>query len=184
MPPIDLIMERASEALLALDYPACERLCLEALAEALRTRNYERVARILLPLQEARRQRRQIAVEAGVRVLAGPRLDPERILADHPRGCLMLLAPPYSLDDERLVRDLARQRALMVEVLTFDPESLRQSFEQQMERVGDAAVASVPANLPPDQQVEALAAILERVGDHEIAHQRLATAARLAEKSP
>lgn len=183
MNPIDQIMERASERLLAMDYLECERLCVEALARAREAGDFERYARILLPLQEARRQRRQIAVEAGVTILAGPRLAANRLLDHHDRGCLLLLCPPYEREDEQAVRQLARERRLMVEVLALDADGIRQCFEQQMEREGDAAVAAVPSILPPEQQVQALSAVLERVGDHEIAHQRLAAAARAAAKS-
>ena len=183
MHPIDQIMERASERLLAMDYLECERLCSQALAQARAAGDFERYARILLPLQEARRQRRQIAVDAGVAVLGEPRLEPAQVLDRHDRGCLLLLCPPYLPQDEAAVRELARQRRKMVEILALDAAGLRQCFEQQMEREGDAAVAAVPRGLPPEQQVDALAAVLERVGDHEIAHQRLAAAARMAGKS-
>jgi hypothetical protein len=179
MHPIDQIMERASERLLAMDYPECERLCLEALAAARQTEDFERYARILLPLQEARRQRRQMAVDAGIVVLGEPKLTPEQILARYPRGCLMLL-PPYTQEDERAIRELTRNRSLIVEILVLSDEGLRQCFEQQMEREGDAAVAAVPRGLSPAGQVDALAAVVDRIGDHEVAHQRLADAARAA----
>ena len=180
MHPIDQIMERASERLLAMDYLECERLCLEALAQARAARDFERLARILLPLQEARRQRRQIAMDSGVTVLGEPRLAPDEIASRHGRGALLLLSPPYERGDEQAIRSVARQRGLMVEVLLLDAQGLRQCFEQQMEREGDAAIAAVPRDLPADQEVNALAEVLERVGDHEIAHQRLAAAAHRA----
>lgn len=180
MEPIDELMEQASQKLVAMDYLACERLCLVALALAREARDFQRYARILLPLQEARRQRRQIAADAGVVVLGEPRLAAEQVLDAHPGGCLMLLSPPYSPDDEAAVRVLARRRGLMVEAMVFDGAALRQCFEQQMEREGDAAVAGVGTGGPAQEQVDVLAAVLERVGDHEIAHQRLAAAARRA----
>jgi hypothetical protein len=181
---IDTLMEQASQALVATHYLDCERLCLEALSIARAQTDFERYARILLPLQEARRLRRQLATDAGVFVLGDDRrLTTEQVLDQHPRGCLMLLNPPYSLDDERSLRRAAIQRGLYVEPLVVDQGGLRMAFEQQMEREGDAALASIPAQLSPVQRVDALAAVLERVGDHEFAHQRLAEAARAAAKA-
>ena len=176
-------MEQASQALVAMDYAQCERLCLRALAEARRQRDFDRYARILLPLQEARRQRRQIAVDAGVTVLGDSRLEPAQIVHDHRQGCLMLLNPPYSVEDERAIRHAAVEQGLMLEVLVVDQPAMRQVFEQQMERVGDAELAAIEADSPLDQQIDALAAVLDRVGDHEIAHQRLAAVARQADRA-
>ncbi len=178
MTPIDDIMEAASRALERTDYLESERLCLQALAMAHEQRDFDTYARILLPLQECRRQRRQLAADAGVFVLAGDKLSPVQILERHPVGCLMLVDPPYTAADEKAVRDLARARGLMIEVLHFDGVALRQAFEQRMENIGDAALADLPDDLPLEQRVEALAALLDRVGDHEFAHQRLAEAAR------
>ncbi|MEM6333906.1 MAG: hypothetical protein AAF823_11260, partial [Planctomycetota bacterium] len=63
---IAALMERASGALVARDYAGCERLCLEGLGRAEAAGEWATYAAIVLPLQEARRQRRIIATEAGV----------------------------------------------------------------------------------------------------------------------
>ncbi|MHC4996015.1 MAG: hypothetical protein ACYTGQ_13285, partial [Planctomycetota bacterium] len=68
-PQIDTLMEEASEALAHTDYFRCEKRCLQALALARDDNDYERYARILLPLQEARRLRRQAAADAGTYIL-------------------------------------------------------------------------------------------------------------------
>lgn len=181
MPTIDQIMECASRELAATHYLECERLCVEALTMAREAGDFDRYARILLPLQEARRQRRQIAADAGVVVLAGhSRLTPAEILDAHRTGCLMMVAPPYQPDDARAVREEATRLGLYVEPLVVAGPSLRAMFEQEMEREGDAALAKIPANLPPERMVDELAHVLAHVGDHEIAHQRLAAAARAA----
>jgi len=177
---IHQIMERASAALNATRYLDCEALCLEALSLAQDAGDYASYARILLPLQEARRLRRQTAVEAGVHVLSGERLEPEAILDEHPRGCLLLTDPPYRDEDEHAVRALARERELFVEVLLMDGDALRQAFEQRMEQIGDEAIAALDRDAPVTRRIDALGAVLDRVGDHEIAHQRLAEAARQA----
>ena len=181
--PIDDIMERASAALVATDYLACERLCLEALTRARAESDFDRYARILLPLQEARRLRRQIAAESGVTVLNGPRRDPADVLDDYPLGCLLLIAPPHTTEDEIALRKAAHERGLFVEVLLFEGDELQQPYEDQIERQGDAILAGIPEGLSPVERVDALAAILDRVGDHEIGHQRLAEAARAAAKA-
>jgi len=175
---IDRIMEEASRRLVATDYLEAERLCLEALSLARGHRDFGRYARILLPLQEVRRQRRQFAVEAGVFLIAGDRLEAGAILARHRQGCLLLAQPPYEPGDEQAVRDLARKQSLFVEVLLLGPEQLRACFEDQMEQVGDAAVSAIADDAPLLQRLDALADAVQRVGDHEIAHQRLAAVAR------
>ena len=62
---IDSLMETASEALAHGNYFACERAAAEALQMAFQGEDYERMARILLPLEEARRQKRLAAVDTG-----------------------------------------------------------------------------------------------------------------------
>ena len=63
-PPIDSTMERASTALVRTEYFTAERLCLRALDAAWAASDLDRMERICLPLQEARRQIRQIATDA------------------------------------------------------------------------------------------------------------------------
>ncbi|MEM0914429.1 MAG: hypothetical protein AAGK09_07440 [Planctomycetota bacterium] len=60
---IDELMEAASRALVELDYVGCERRCVEALGLAEAAGEWAMVAAIVLPLQEARRQRRIVATE-------------------------------------------------------------------------------------------------------------------------
>ncbi|MEM9252758.1 MAG: hypothetical protein AAGB29_10450 [Planctomycetota bacterium] len=65
---IDELMEAASRALVALDYVGCERRCVEALGLAEAAGEWAMVAAIVLPLQEARRQRRIVATEGVLRI--------------------------------------------------------------------------------------------------------------------
>ena len=60
---IDAMMEQASRALVGRDYFAAEKLALSALRRAHHDADYERMSRIILPLQEARRQKRDMAFE-------------------------------------------------------------------------------------------------------------------------
>lgn len=181
---IDALMEQASAALVAMRYAQCEKLCVEAMDLARTAEDFERLGRIMLPLQEARRQRRQAAEDAGTVVLTGQPLVAGEILDRHPRGCLLLTDPPYSRDDASALRDLARQRELFVEVLRLDDAGLTAAFCHAMENNGDAAVAHALRESDPVARVDALLGRLDQIGDHEIAHQRLADAARAAAKSP
>jgi hypothetical protein len=63
---IDALMEQASRALVERRYFEAERLALAALRKSHSLRDYERMARIALPLQEARRQKRDLAFDAAV----------------------------------------------------------------------------------------------------------------------
>jgi len=179
---IDTLMERASQALIDTDYLTCERLSLEALDLARKANDFERIARILLPLQEARRQRRQIAEDAGTFVFGQPRQTPQQMLDAHDTGCLLLISPPYEQQDADALRKIARERGAMVEVLCLDGEELTAAYCDAMERAGDAIVAQATAGHDGAQLVDALLAQLDRIGDHEIAHQRLADAARTAHR--
>jgi hypothetical protein len=179
---IDQLMTEASAKLVATDYLACEALCQQALGLARKAEDFETYARALMPLQEARRQRRQIAADGPMTVLTAPRMTPVQILEAHSTGCIMLIDPPYSDEDEQAVREQARSRGLFIEVLRMDHERLRQCFEDQAEREGDAALAALDPKAPTLVKLDALAQQLDRLGDHEIAHQRLAALARQAAK--
>ncbi len=171
-------MEDASRKLAELDYPACERLCLQALRAAEQAGDYGRIARLLMPLAEARRQRRQIAVDAGVFI---PRdLSADEILQAHRRGCVLLTKPPYTDADEKALRDAALAEGRSVEVLLLDEAGLRAAFLRAMDQRGDAILASLRRDLSNAERVSAILEQLDRIGDHEIAHQRLADAARRA----
>lgn len=174
---IDQIMEEASRRLAATDYLSCETLCEQALTLARKAGDFDRYSRILLPLQEARRQRRQTAFDAGVFwVTARP--DPlVRLLETHSRGCLMLPSPPFTPSDLATLRTEARRRNLYVELLAVDAAALSQMAQERLELHGDALLAALPAG--DDQAaLEKLEALLPEIGDHEIAHQRLQALAR------
>lgn len=114
---IDAQMERASEALVACDYFRSERLCIQALAMARRTEDFERMARICLPLQEARRQKRDTALDAGpVALVAHPHDMPSPLRP----GCY-LVRPPMVGRDGAAVRESLDRRGVPACVLTREP---------------------------------------------------------------
>ena len=107
---IDALMQRASQLLTDMDYLASEALCIEALAQAKGTGDWTAYARIVLPLQECRRQRRMIAADAGVQ------LGTNACWNDPRDGCVAV-TPPMSQDDaERLAAEAMSNRR-HVEVL-------------------------------------------------------------------
>lgn len=69
MNALDPLMETASSALARTDYVTCEVLCLQALAKARETQDWDTYLHILRPLQEARRWRRQEMEDAAARHL-------------------------------------------------------------------------------------------------------------------
>jgi hypothetical protein len=114
---IDKLMDRASRALEATKYFETERLAAEALRRAHAASDFERMARIILPLQEARRQKRQLAIDAGRRFLVnsidsrGGGIDP---------GCY-LFQPPLIAADVRSFREMADAKGIPILAITREP---------------------------------------------------------------
>lgn len=114
---IDALMDRASAALADTQYCRAEAQCLRALRWARRLRDYDRMARIVLPLQEARRQRRLAAIDAGVVVLIESSHD---VPSPPQRGCYLVM-PPMVAADARQIRDRALEREVAVVVVAREP---------------------------------------------------------------
>lgn len=120
---IDRIMDQASLALEATRYFEAERLCKKALLKAHHALDFERMARIALPLQEARRQKRQLAVDAAFLGHAAPGLhlvDHRRNIPEPVPGCY-LFQPPLIGADARHFRDLADAAETPALVLCREP---------------------------------------------------------------
>lgn len=114
---IDGLMERASVALEATDYFESERLCLRAMKLARGLRDFERMARICLPLQEARRQKRLIAAAAGPQALIARASDVPKVL----QPGLYLVQPPMIGAEARSLWELADRKRVPVMVLCREP---------------------------------------------------------------
>ncbi len=114
---LNLLMERASGALADTSYFDAEALAARALQAARRARDYATMARIVLPLQEARRQIRQLACDQpGVRLI-----DRARDLRVRPvPGCALICPPLLGIDALRF-RDRARRARVPVMVLAREP---------------------------------------------------------------
>lgn len=201
------LMERASQALAQMDYLACEALCIEALHAARDGGDWTEYARILLPLQECRRQRRMIAAEGAIR-LGTTGLD-GKPLSDRGAACIVV-THPHTAE----VADQWRAQHQYVEVLFADNTSDAGTWTLRSTR-GPAVTCDVA--VPPSAWIDAwldgktkpikgktpadwfidatealgdaaldqsddtpqgLEACLDVVTDHEILHQRLGAAAR------
>jgi len=190
-PTLDDLMERASRALAEMDYLTCETFCLGAMDKAQQAEDWPGYARILLPLQEARRQRRMIACDAGVRINTR-HLDPG----------VVVLTDPITREQASRFDQQARQARCYLEVLwvmdqtpeqwvvashrgphvqTQVPAAASPSVAWYLaasEALGDKALEQVTAPQGSLQRLVALQDMLEVVTDHEILHQQLGEAAR------
>lgn len=118
--PIDRLMERASVALEKTRYFEAERFCKEALQKAYAEGDFERMARIVLPLQEARRQKRQLAVDSGRVVVLAESDMMMAMVQDILPGCY-LFQPPLLGIDARNFREEADARGVPTFVLCREP---------------------------------------------------------------
>ncbi|MGB0767917.1 MAG: hypothetical protein ACPGYV_09425 [Phycisphaeraceae bacterium] len=88
---LDDLMETASRALAELDYTRCEALCDDALTRAREAEDWVMYQRVLLPLQEARRQKRQAALDGAIRLGVRQRpADMNELVPEGGAGCLVL----------------------------------------------------------------------------------------------
>jgi len=104
---------------MATDYLRAESTLVEAEAMALGASDFDTLSRLYMPLQEARRQRRQRCGEGTVRLDilaadASTSLDPERIVSEYPHGQL-LVAGWGTIEPARRLRQIQAERALFVE---------------------------------------------------------------------
>lgn len=117
---IDDAMDKASEALVQTRYFEAESLCLRALDRAHKARDFERMARIVLPLQEARRQKRLLAADSGRAAI----IDSPRALRAVPVAGCYLIQPPLVGIDARGLRERADAKRAPVLVVTREPMTL------------------------------------------------------------
>jgi hypothetical protein len=130
------LCELGSQLLAETRYLEAEETLVRAEAIARRAGDWDTLARLYMPLQETRRQRRQCCGEGVVKldlIAAGPEevLDPEHIVARYPHGQL-LIAGWESLAPALRVRELARERRLYLE-----------TFLASVHRVADARVVVI-----------------------------------------
>jgi len=202
---IDSLMESASRALVHTRYFEAERLAEEALAAARSSGDFDRMSRILLPLQEARRQRVQQALDVGAVTLVTAPITEEMPIE---RGCY-LIQPPQVGADARRLRLMALEREIPVAVLCREPKTklglcpvvaispgmtMRTCvdppqdwdnpdlpwFAQAMELLGEHAIESIDPALAVLKRLDALLLRLDALPEHESLHQALEQTCREA----
>ncbi len=161
---------------MAMEYLAAERTLIRVEQLALERGDFDILARLYMPLQEARRQRRQLCGEGIVRLdllASGPddALDADQIVSEYPQGQL-LVAGWCSIEPALRVRQLQSEQALYVEtflaavypvgdtravviVPTTDvalPETPGQSIDQLIRRLPPHSIVMHENSLPSGQQ--------------------------------
>lgn len=116
---IDALMDKACSALAEMQYFDAERQCVRALVMAHVAADFDRMSRILLPLEEARRQKRQQAVDTGNVVMVGARAD-TKLIGKHGPGCY-LVQPPLVGVDGRTLREAADRKKIPILLVTREP---------------------------------------------------------------
>jgi hypothetical protein len=206
---IDELMEKASQALAKTRYFEAESLAMDALAKAREIDDFDRLTRLLMPLQEARRQRYQQALDADeVTIIDDRELTPETWACEP--GCY-LVQPPLVGADARRLRLQALQKQVPVAILCREPTTMIRLcpvvaiapgctirtrvdlpkdpehpdlawFVDTMEALGEEAIAMLDPGQAIFKRVDRLIAMLDAVPDHEGLHQTLEASCRTAER--
>lgn len=192
---IDELMERASGALVQMRYFEAERMALKALAMAREATDFERMSRIIMPLQEARRQRLQQALDVeGVTIVDQP-VEENSVLES---GCY-LVRPLMVGADARRMRLAALNHDVPVLVVCREPndqlglvpivaitpgKTLRAKVRPQpkkenpdqawlveaMEELGDASLRGIDPALEIVRRIDLLLMYLDALPEHEGLH--------------
>lgn len=199
---IDELMDKASDLLVKTKYFDAEKIAGEALQLARQANDFDRMARIIMPLQEARRQR-LLKAYATKKVFV---LDHEEDLpiSKIKPGCY-LLQPMLVGADGRRFRLAAWEAQVPVAVLTREPiTQLRQQpivaitpgltirtkvdmpknvedpelewFIRAMEEMGEWAMSTIDPEMEVTRRVDALLLRLDAHPEHEGLHQMLRAA--------
>jgi hypothetical protein len=203
---MDELMERASEALSQTNYFEAEKFAQRALIAAWQVGDFERMTRIILPLQEARRQRVQLAFDVGfVAVMDGDPIGED--ISIEP-GCYLVRPPRVGADARRLrlaglnqqvpvvviCREPTTQIRLCPIVSTLPGKSFRCKMDEPadqdapelawmaaaIEILGDTIIDEIDYEKPPEKRIDSLLEALEALPEHEGLHQALADTCREA----
>jgi len=194
---IDGLMEQAEAALRARRWFEAERLALKALNAARRQESWETMARIALPLQEARRLRLGQALDRRTIAIVDTVVHDADPVAP---GCYLIQPPLVGADARRLRLAALRQEvsaavlcrepltrlkqcpvvaigAVTIRTKVAPPRNERKPtmewFVATMEALGDAGMQSIDSGTDLDRQIDQVLACLDSVPDHEKLHQLL-----------
>ncbi|QDU34404.1 hypothetical protein KS4_24730 [Poriferisphaera corsica] len=145
MKKIDQIMEQASQSLVRTAYLEAEQLCLEALSLAKTQKDWGYYSRILLPLQETRRQRRMIAAD-GLIQLGTSETHLQMWKDEKPIGCLVVTTEEDEIEAQNMLQD-ARSEQRHLEILFAEVNSDATTWTIRMPSQAHIAIA-LPAPPP------------------------------------
>ncbi|MDA1007899.1 MAG: hypothetical protein O2800_02695 [Planctomycetota bacterium] len=194
---IEELSQKAQKELRASSWFEAERLAMRALELAHRSRSYAEMASAVLLLQEARRQRMQVAIDADtLRIVESPVPEDPQVEI----GCY-LLQPPQVGSDARRLRLTALHREVPVLVLCREPTTrmglvplvaigpvtvraridpfpkksgvTMEWYLEACRQLGQAAIDSFDSGLEWHRQVDSVMGMLDAVPDHEELHQLL-----------
>ena len=143
MPDLQSLCDAGQRALIATDYLAAEEVLSQAESIAWDARDWDALSRLYMPLQEARRQRRQRCGEGIVKLDFAGRIDPTETVTRYPHGQL-LVAGLGSIQSALEVRDLAHEQKHYVETFLAAIYPIEKSFVIAI--VPTAHVAPPPAD--------------------------------------
>ncbi|MSR29044.1 MAG: hypothetical protein EXS03_05645 [Phycisphaerales bacterium] len=204
---IEELMQKAQSSLKATKWFEAERLAQRALEMAHSAGDFGRMRKIVLPLQEARRQRMQLAATLkGVRVkqLSEPLEEDHKVAPG-----LHMLQPPLVGADARRVRLSALQREVPALILCREPTTQlglipivaiglltvraridppdklnapsKEWFLWALEQVGDAAIGMIDTGMDAVRQVDTAMCLLDAIPEHEQLHTTLGSLCEQAE---
>jgi hypothetical protein len=204
---VNTLMTKAQQALGRNHWFEAERLCAKALDMARAEGDFNLMARIALPLQEARRQRMQLAFDAKKLIV----LDTTPAADFNLDVACYLIQPPLVGADARRLRLLALEREVPAMFLCREPRTqlglcpvvaigqvtIRTRIEpprtwekptlawyaEACEQLGDAAVETLDRGAELAKQVDALLERLDAFPDHEVLHQVLAEVCKEAARA-
>ncbi len=204
---VQTLMTKAQQALSRNHWFEAERLAAKALDMARGEGDFHLMARIVLPLLEARRQRMQIALDSKKVVILESPLPADMEL----KPVCYLVQPPLVGADARRLRLLSLEREVPALVLCREPRTqlglcpivaigqvtIRARidppknwdkptpawFAEAGEQLGDAAIESIDPTAEPARQVDALLERLDAFPDHEKLHQALEETCQVAAKA-
>lgn len=202
---VDAMMEQASAALASGDYFQCERIAAEALQSAFARQQWEQVARIAMPLQEARRQRRLMAIDAD-RLFVFEK-DPPTGEKPLEAGCYVICAPCVAADARR-INEAALEHGVPVIALACEPKTqlgllpvavvgpttIRAKMKpvktftprwclQALDALTESALETFDPGRAVHRQVEDLVEKVMTLPESELLHQKLAEVAHHAARA-
>jgi len=202
---IESLMDRATGSLSSGRFIESERISDEALHRAWKSGQYGLMSRILLPLQEARRQRRLAAAETGkVFIVEEGQVIPGSDEGSMASGCYVVMPPNVAADARQIrMNGLAqgvsvmafacepRTQAGLLPVAVVGPCALRTRLKpvktfavswclEVVEALASEALMYMDRTRPIEKQVDILMDYLDALPESEEFHLELAEAAKSA----